>query len=73
MNPREAHSDSRLRLKPPQLEKLVQIAGDRRRRSETRHWAREQLEAAGYGIEALVALRADRLRRRRRLVREAAL
>ena len=38
----------RLRLKPAQLKKLIQIAGDRRRRRDTRLWAMTQLVEGGY-------------------------
>jgi hypothetical protein len=38
----------RKKLKPAQLKKLIQIAGDRRRRRDTRLWAMTQLAEGGY-------------------------
>ncbi len=36
------------KLKKPQVDRLRQIARDKRRRPEMRKWARDQLAQAGY-------------------------
>lgn len=41
----------RLRLKPAQLKKMVQIARDGRRRQDIRDWAMTQLAEVGYVLE----------------------